>query len=135
MKLFVTKVVKFSWNITPFGGISYVNQEFNNCGLSQLIDNELGIRGNGTGYSHSELFRSWFNIFFCGGECAEDIQVHLRNTLEQIPGNKVASPDTMLREIKSLAGQNTEVISSSGKSQASKQDVAGRGMSCLFIIE
>jgi len=116
MKPFVTKVVKFSQNITPFGGISYVNQAFNNCGLPQLIDNELGIRGNGTGYSHSELFRNWFNIFFCGGECAEDIQVHLRSTLEQIPGNKVAGPDTMIREIKSLAEQNTEVISSSGKS-------------------
>jgi len=115
MKSFATKVEKFSQNITPFGGISYVNIQFNNCGLAQLIDNELGIRGNGTGYSHSEIFRNWFDLIFCGGECAEDIQVHLRSTLEQIPDNKVASADTMLREVKSLAVDNTEVVSTSEK--------------------
>ena len=54
-------------------------------------------------------------LFFCGGECAEDIQVHLRRTLEQIPDNKVASADTMLREVKSLAVDNTEVVSTSEK--------------------
>jgi len=116
MKSLAPKVVKFSQNITSFGGISYVNFEFNNCGLSQLIDNELGVRGNGSGYSHSEIFRTWCNVFFCGGECAEDIQVHLRDTLKQIPGNAVPGPDTMLREIKSLAEKNTEVvIPSSGR--------------------
>jgi len=115
MKNFAPKVVKIPQNITPFGGISYVNIQFNNCGLAQLIDNELGIRGNGTGYSHSEIFRNWFDLIFCGGECAEDIQVHLRSTLEQIPDNKVASADTMLREIKSLAVDNTEVVSTSEK--------------------
>jgi hypothetical protein len=115
MKSFAPKVVKFSQNITPFGGISYVNTEFNNCGLSRLIDDELGIRGSGTGYSHSEIFRTWSNLFFCGGECAEDVQVHLGGTLKQIPDNKVPGSDTLLREIKSLATQNTEIISSSGK--------------------
>jgi hypothetical protein len=54
-------------------------------------------------------------MFLCGGECAEDIQTHLRSTLEAIPDNKVASSDTMLREIKSLATENTPVVSSSGK--------------------
>jgi len=115
MKSFAPKVVKLSKNITPFGGISYVNMEFNNCGLAQLVDNELGVRGNGIGYSHSEIFRTWFNVFLCGGECAEDVQVHLHDTLKQIPGNVVPSADTMLRLIKELALNNTEVESSSGK--------------------
>jgi hypothetical protein len=115
MKQFATKVVKFSQNITPFGGISYVNREFNNCGLAQLIDSELGVRGHGADYSHSDIFGNWFNLFYCGGECAEDVQVHLRDTFRQIPFNKVCGPDTMLREIKSLATKNTEVVSTSGK--------------------
>jgi len=115
MKDFGTKVVKFSQNITPFGGISYVNTQFNKSGMAQLIDNELGIRGLGAGYSHSEIFRTWFELFFSGGECAEDVQVHLRRTLEQIPNNKACSSDTMLREVKSLATENTEIVSSSGK--------------------
>jgi hypothetical protein len=115
MKSFATKVVKFSDNITPFGGISYVNSVFSNCGMAQLIDTELGSRGNGVVYSHSDLFRNWFNLFFCGGECAEDVQVHLRNTLTQIPDNKVSGPDTMLRAIKSLATENTQIVSTAGK--------------------
>jgi len=109
MKSIVTKVVKLSQNITPFGGISYVNAEFTNSGLSQLIDSELGVRGTGAGYSYSEIFRTWNNVFFCGGECAEDIQVHLRDSLQQIPDNAVPGPDTLLRGVKELAEENTEV--------------------------
>jgi len=79
-----------------------------------LIDNYLGIR-NMTGYQYGELFRTWFEVFFCGGEVAEDVQEHLRPTLENIPGNCVASPDTLLRAIKELATENTTIISTSGK--------------------
>jgi hypothetical protein len=118
MKLHKTKVariVKLSKNITPFAGISYVNTEFNNSGMSQLIDNELGVRSSTVGYSYSDIFRNWTNLFLCGGECAEDIQIHLRSTLEQIPDNSVPSSDTLLRGTKELAQNNTVVVSSSGK--------------------
>lgn len=79
-----------------------------------LIDNYLGIR-NMTGYQYGELFRTWFEVFFCGGEVAEDVQEHLRSTLENIPGNCVASPDTLLRVLTELATENTTIISTSGK--------------------
>jgi hypothetical protein len=46
---------------------------------------------------------------------AEDVGEHLRSTLESIPGNRVASPDTLLRVIKELATEDTIVTSSSGK--------------------
>ena len=50
------------------------------------------------------------------GQCAEDIQQHLRRTLEQIPGNAVASADTLLRCFGELATENTQVtVPSSGK--------------------
>jgi len=115
MKNFVTKIAKNSKNITPFAGISYINSEFINCGMSQLIDNELGNRVSTIGYSYSDIIRNWTNLFLCGGDCAEDIQVHLRPTLEQIPDNKPPSADTLLRGNKELAVDNTEVVSSSGK--------------------
>lgn len=38
------KVQKVSQSITPFAGISFVNQEFNDSGLLSLIDTHLGIR-------------------------------------------------------------------------------------------
>jgi hypothetical protein len=38
MKSFGTKVQKVSQNITSFAGISFVNNAFNQAGLSELID-------------------------------------------------------------------------------------------------
>lgn len=108
------KLQKNSQTVTPFAGISFINKEFNRCGLSALIDNHLGIRSI-YGYQYSEIFRTWFDIFLCGGEVAEDVQEHLRSTLENIPFNRVPSADTLLRGIKELATENDRVESSSGK--------------------
>ena len=117
MKNFVTKIKKISQNITPFAGISYVNSEFNNCGMAQLIDNELGQRVQTVGYSYSEIISNWFDLFLCGGECAEDInEAHMNASLKQIPGNAVGSPDTLIRGVKELAVDNTGVVSSTGNS-------------------
>jgi hypothetical protein len=115
MKSFKTKVQKISQTVSPFAGISFVNNAFNQVGLSELIDTELGNRSI-VGYQYSEILRNYANIFYCGGECAEDIQVHLRATLAQIPGNRVPGADTLLRGIKELAVENTVVTSGSGKS-------------------
>ena len=38
------KIQQISQNITPFAGISFINEEFKTSGLNQLIDNHLGIR-------------------------------------------------------------------------------------------
>ena len=77
------KLQKVSQSMSSFAGISFVHEEFNKCGLLQLIDEQLGKR-NASGYGHGELFRTWFEIFFCGGEVAEDVQEHLRSTLESM---------------------------------------------------
>lgn len=61
------------------------------------------------------MFRIWFEVFYCGGEVAEDISTHLRPTLENIPNNRVASADTLLQILKELSTENTKVESSSGK--------------------
>ena len=45
----------------------------------------------------------------------EDVQEHLRPTFENIPGNRVASADTLLRTIKELATEDTTIISSNEK--------------------
>ncbi|GHT53396.1 hypothetical protein AGMMS49982_16260 [Bacteroidia bacterium] len=111
----MTKVQKISKHITPFAGVYFANDEFINSGLGKLVDNQLGKRSSTKGYSYSNLFRNFFNLMLSGGECAEDIQQHFRPTLEQIPGNEVASADTLLRCFTELATENTSVVSSSGK--------------------
>lgn len=108
------KLQKVSQSITSFGGISFIHEEFTKSGLQSLIDKVLGVRSL-TGYQYGEIFRAWFEIFFCGGEVAEDISTHLRPTLENIPDNQVPSPDTLLRILKELATENTTVKSASGK--------------------
>lgn len=108
------KVQKVSQSITPFAGISFVNQEFNDSGLLSLIDNHLGTRTL-SGYQYGEIFRAWFDIFFCVGEVAEDIQKYLRPTLENIPFNRVPSADTLHRVLKELATENTTITSVSDK--------------------
>ena len=111
----MAKIVKKNNVMTPFAGIFFINEEFNRIGLGKLIDKHLGTRVSSFGYSYSEIIRSWFNIFFCGGDCAEDIQIHLRDTLKNMPNNKVPSADTLLRGIKELATANTKITSSNGK--------------------
>ena len=105
------KVQKISSNVSPFAGISFVNQSFNKSGLSQLIDNELGQRVKSFGFSYSEIIRNLTNVFCSGGSCAEDIQTHLGKHLKSIPGNNVPSADTTLRGIKELCTSNTTFIS------------------------
>ena len=106
----MTKVQKISKNITPFTGVFYANDEFKRCGLHKLVDNQLGIRISTKGYSYSNLFRNFFNLFLCGSECAEDLQQHFRPTLEQIPDNQVASANTQLRCFNELATENTVIV-------------------------
>jgi hypothetical protein len=65
----MTKIQNVYQTITPFAGVSFINREFNRCGLSKLIDKELGLR-TPAGYQYSDIFRSWFDIFFCGGGVA-----------------------------------------------------------------
>jgi hypothetical protein len=110
----MVKVEKISHNVTPFGGISFVHDKFRRSGLCKLIDKELGARVSTCGYTYGSLFGNWFDVFLCGGECAEDIEEHLYDTLSAIPGNKVSKADTLLRCLKKLSVENSSVTSDKG---------------------
>ena len=106
--------VQVSQNVTPFGGISFVHDMFKRSGLRKLIDKELGARVSTRGYTYGSLFGNWFDLFLCGGDCAEDIEEHLHDTLSAIPGNKVSGADTLLRCVKELSVDNTTATSDKG---------------------
>ncbi len=109
------KLQKISTQVSPFSGINFLNEEYNKSGFAQLIDNQLGIRCKPYGFSYSDIIKNLMNVFFCGGDCAEDIQTHLRNTLLSIPDNNVPSADTILRGIKELSTENTTYESDNDK--------------------
>ena len=46
-----------SSTIRTFSGISYVNDEFDKSGLSQLIDKELGFRASTKGYTYGNVIK------------------------------------------------------------------------------
>ena len=100
------KVQKLNNSVSPFAGISFVNDSFNKSGMNQLIDSELGMRVKTFGYQYSEIFRNLANVFLSGGDCIEDIGAHLGEHLKAIPKNNVPSPDTLLRGIKELTTDN-----------------------------
>jgi hypothetical protein len=108
------KVQKISSNVNPFAGISFVNNEFDKIGMSQLIDNELGARVKTIGFLYSDIIKNLCNVFFSGGDCAEDIQTHFGNHLKSIPSNHVPSADTILRGIKEVATKNSIFTSTQG---------------------
>ena len=108
------KVQKINKTISPFAGISFVNDYFEKTGLSQLIDKELGSRVKLFGYQYSDIIKNLTNVFLSGGDCVEDIGTHLGEHLKTIPCNNVPSPDTVLRGIKELSTENTVYTSESG---------------------
>jgi Transposase DDE domain group 1 len=110
------KIQNFKTTVNPFSGTSLVNHHFNKSGMSQLIDNELGVRVKYFGFQYSEIFRNLTNVFLSGGDAIEDINTHFGEHLKSIPGNNVPSADTVLRSFKELTTKNTVYTSDSGLS-------------------
>ncbi|MBC8342484.1 MAG: IS1380 family transposase [Bacteroidetes bacterium] len=89
--------------ISPFGGLNFVLKEFENLGIGQFINNELPSLSNQSKYSWKDLFYSFWSLFFCGGDCAEDLDGNFKTALSSNPFMRVPSPDRFLNRIKELS--------------------------------
>lgn len=103
-------ITKSSEKITPFGGFNFCLKSFHQSGLASLIDRHLGPRVKTVGFSYSEIIANQMAVFFNGGDCAEDINEHLRGPLAHIKGLSVCSADTLLRGIKELSCPSKELV-------------------------
>ena len=103
-------ITKSAEKITPFGGFNFCFNSFHDSGLAGLMEEHLGDRVKTVGFSYSDILANQMGIFFAGGDCAEDINEHLRGPFEQIPGMNVCSADTILRGIKELSCPSTELV-------------------------
>ena len=45
--------------------------------VDPVIDKVLGLRCTSYGYQYSEIAGSLSSVYFCGGDCAEDVTSHL----------------------------------------------------------
>jgi len=108
------KVEKINEIINPFGGINFVIDKIKEKGLHNIIDNQLGKRAKQAKYSYSDLILNIWSIFFCGGNCAEDLNEHLKIYLQSIPNHKVADADTVLKVLKSIKTEKEEIKTNKG---------------------
>lgn len=108
------KVEKSNTPINPFGGINFVIDKINRAGINEIIDSQLGKRAAQAEYSYSDLLNNLWSVFFCGGDCTEDLNEHLNPFLNQSPYGKTANSDTVLRVLKTLKTERETVISTTG---------------------
>jgi hypothetical protein len=108
------KIEKNNQIINPFGGINFVIESIKQSGTLDVIDNQLGARPKQAQYSYSDLILGLWSVFFCGGDCAEDINEHLKSYLKSVPDMKVADADTILGVLKSLKTKKEEVTGPTG---------------------
>ena len=84
--------------------------------VGPVIDEVLGLRCTSYGYQYSEIAGSLSSVYFCGGDCVEDVTSHLMPHLSLHPTLRTCSSDTILRGISELATVNTTYTSDTGKS-------------------
>ena len=111
----MAKVQIKSEKVTPFGGIFHVRELFSRY-MAPIIDKVLGLRCASYGYQYSEIVGSLSSVYFCGGDCVEDVTSHLMPHLSLHPTLRTCSSDTILRGISELATSNTSYTSDTGKS-------------------
>ena len=111
----MAKVQIKSEKITPFGGIFPVREQFSHF-VGPVIDKVLGLRCTSYGYQYSEIVGSLSSVYFCGGDCVEDVTSHLMPHLSLHPTLRTCSSDTILRGISELATANTAYTSDTGRS-------------------
>ena len=108
------KITYSNSKIKSFGGINFADLIISKSSTYQMIDQALGNRGIRPEYNFSDLFRSYFLLTLCGGECAEDITEHLRGELDQVKDFEVCSADTLLRMQKEISTEKEMFISDTG---------------------
>ena len=84
--------------------------------VGPVIDKVLGLRCTSFGYQYGEIVGSLSSVYFCGGDCVEDVTSHLMPHLSLHPTLRTCSSDTILRAISELAMANTTYTSDTGKS-------------------
>jgi hypothetical protein len=129
------KITYSKEKIKSFGGINFADKIISNASVYNIIDQTLGSRGDSAKYCYSDLFRSYFLLVLCGGECSEDITEHLRGELEQVKGFTVSSADTLLRMQKELSTLTEIYTSQSGTEHGFNINLEMNNLMVRLLIE
>jgi len=92
-----------SSRINPFGGLNFVIEELDRLKIGAVLNEELPALSKQSQYDWRDLLYSYWSVFFCGGDCAEDLSDNFKPSLSQIPYFSVPSPDRILNRLKQIA--------------------------------
>lgn len=107
LKNYTMKILQSS-HISPFGGLNFVLEEIKRLKIDNLINSHLPTLPSQSTYSWYDILASYWSVFFCGGDCAEDLSTNLKYSLIDNPFLKLPSPDRVISRIKSLATESNK---------------------------
>ena len=129
------KITYSNSKIKSFGGINFADSIISKSNVYQMIDQTLGNRGLRSEYKFSDLFRSYFLLTLCGGECAEDITEHLRGELDQVKKFDVCSANTLLRMQKEISTKKETFISDTGVKHEFNKNMAMNNLMVKLLLQ
>jgi len=106
-----------SSGISPFGGLNFVIEEAIILKINTLLKNNLPALPQQCKYNWFDIFMSYWSVFFCGGDCAEDLAINLRKGLQNNPFVNIPSPDRILERIKSLSDTTQSFTAKRGEKE------------------
>ena len=104
------KVIK-SERVSPFGGLNFVIKELDKRGVGNILCHHLPSLKPQCRFSWRDIFYSYWSVFLCGGDCAEDLSLNFKGPLDIHPDLSIPSPDRVLNRLKELAQAPTEYVS------------------------
>lgn len=110
------KILK-SHAISPFGGINFVIKEAIDLNINILLSSNLPSLPAQSRYNWFDIFMSYCSVFFCRGNCTEDLAINIKKGLHANPYIKMPSPDRLLERIKSLSDSTQTFIAKRGEKE------------------
>lgn len=98
----IMKVINSS-DISPFGGLNFVLKELEDLKIGTVLTKNLPVLANQSQYSWKDILYSFWSVYFCGGDCIEDLSGNFSQHLKNNPFFKVPSPDRVLERFKELS--------------------------------
>lgn len=89
--------------ISAFGGLNFVIKEVIDLNINTLLNDNLPKLPKQSKFNWFDIIMSYWSVFFCGGDCAEDLNINLKKGIHNNPFINVPSPDRVLNRIKSLS--------------------------------
>lgn len=103
--------------ITPFGGLNFVIKEAIDLNINTLLSDNLPSLPPQCQYNWFDILMSYWSVFFCGGDCAEDLSINIRNGLNNNPYINIPSPDRVLERLKSLSDNSQIYTANRGQKE------------------